>query len=444
MPIGTNAAPLTVTTISDHSSNAVSVTYHSHDRSRESIPHGLYICTRDIFPAKTNDPTFLLAQPLSKQPFTVEEFDKMSISPNSSISTLGTEWSLPSLPPLDNDELTQLRDFLQSKTAATILRHCLGIELMNDVPPLMDKAIVNCIDCESYEFNHDKLTEIGLSAFSISDMRGVPAGAYGENFLKLVYYYHHRLISNAHLINTHFCPGDPTKNRFGLSRFVTVAEAKKAMIEGFNWPINPNNPELGNCPVIFLGHALRNDERMLKDALGIEGTIFGAVVKTIDTQHMAVDAGLERYGRQISLANLCYAHGFNFRHSHTAGNDAAYTLFNAVFMATKANFFDNNYENAVTKTVEDVIKEVEQHSQSGYDTIGLGMYCERCGRRNHLRKNCRARVQCRSCKVEGRIKASYSHMTENCNRRQGRVARFTPNHREKYVASINGAHLKVG
>jgi hypothetical protein len=324
---------------------------------------------------------------------------------------------LPDLPPLAIAGLTKLPDFLGQYSSATILRHCLGVEFIANAPPLLAHAIINCIDCESFEHDHSKVTEIGLAAFDSRDMRTVTPGPYGENLLKRVYYYHHRLIPNAHLVNTHFVHGDPTKNRFGWTRFVSIKEGKAAILNAFRWPIDRSRPELGLCPVIFVGHALQNDERMLIDALGINSALFGSVVRTIDTQSMTISAGLERPRRQIGLRTLCYEHGFDFRHSHTACNDAAYTLFNAVFMALRPEYFNDEYFGSVGKTVEEVVEAVAVDSQSrSYDSIGLAIYCERCGRQNHLRKDCRARVFCQRCKDAGRERAAWSHMTQNCSR----------------------------
>jgi hypothetical protein len=169
------------------------------------------------------------------------------------------------------------------------------------------------------------------------------------------------------------------------------------------------------CPVIFVGHAVTNDIIMLSDALGIDAALMGTVVKTIDTQALAMSAGLERPRRQIGLHTLCSIHGFEFRDSHTAGNDAAYTLFNAVFMALRPEYFSGAESDASSKTTQQVVDDVELHSRAHeYDSNGVRIYCERCARYNHLRVDCRAKVTCQNCKNAGRYRHSRSHMTQNC------------------------------
>ncbi|KAF2649766.1 hypothetical protein K491DRAFT_566932, partial [Lophiostoma macrostomum CBS 122681] len=239
-------------------------------------------------------------------------------------------------------------------------------------PPLMGHMIVNAIDCESHEYNHDKLTEIGLAAFESKDLRKLrfdgkqDIGPFAENLLSQVYFYHYRLKPNAHLLNKHFCPGDPTKNRFGQTRFVSVQEAQTALKDAFQWPIDPAKPEFGFCPVIFLGHALSNDTQMLADSLNFSASVFGTVVRFIDTQNLAKSTGVYTGRQQIGLRSLCNHHDFAFRDSHTAGNDTAYTMINAVFMALANEIFPNVANPDVLpteKSAQDVVDTIEKWSQ---------------------------------------------------------------------------------
>ena len=72
--------------------------------------------------------------------------------------------------------------------------------------------IVVCFYTESWTYNHNKLTEIGISTFDSRDMRALMrSGSYGENLLKQIYFYHARIQENAHLLNVKYRVGDPDK-----------------------------------------------------------------------------------------------------------------------------------------------------------------------------------------------------------------------------------------
>lgn len=55
----------------------------------------------------------------------------------------------------------------------------------------------------------------------------------------------------------------------------------------FRWPVDSRSPQLGNCPVVLIGHALKNDFSALSRALGVHTAVFENVVSTIDTQEFA-------------------------------------------------------------------------------------------------------------------------------------------------------------
>ena len=274
--------------------------------------------------------------------------------------------------------------------------------------------VINTVDCESYERDHDKLTEFGLACFETKDMRATSSniGPYAENLFKQVYFYHYRVAPNAHLINTKFCRGDPTKNRFGQTRFVSISESKNLLNEAFNWPMDPSKPELGNCPVVFLGHAIHNDLQMLRNSFDFKPEVFDAVVRTIDTQNLARETGIQVGNNQIGLRRLCDYHGFEFRDSHTAGNDTAYTLFNAVLMVLDEESKGVSVSGECAQSVVDSIEDWSQNQEGS--TWGVAVYCTRCDSRKHFKENCRARVACEKCQREKR-KGSYSHKTTKCS-----------------------------
>ncbi|KAF2742746.1 hypothetical protein M011DRAFT_529603 [Sporormia fimetaria CBS 119925] len=317
------------------------------------------------------------------------------------------------------EERRTLKDFLAGQSSHTIMRHCVGLIPCGKAPPLLQHTIVVAIACESFEVSPSPLTEIGIATFKCSQMAAVGnQGHLAENLLKQAKYYHYRLKEVAHLVNTKYCPGKPWLNRFGITHFVNLGEAKQALRDVFQVPINPNNPRGPVCPVIFLGHAIKNDIRMLSKFLGEEdgtSSIFDSMVAVIDTQIIARELGLER--QQIGLQRLCEMHGFEFRNGHTAGNDTAYTLISAVWMAMRKELgFDNGQFRSVPKTPEQVVEAVSRSSrvQGGQRCRGTATFCEHCESVVHRTRACRMRVNGDYCAKAGKKAASLTHTTHRC------------------------------
>ncbi|ORY10103.1 hypothetical protein BCR34DRAFT_486213 [Clohesyomyces aquaticus] len=314
--------------------------------------------------------------------------------------------------------IAELRSFLSGQSQTAVLRHILGVQKIPNAPALADHMIVNAIDCESYEHDHSMLTEIGLASLHSRDLLALAGsiGCHAENILKNIYFYHFRLKENAHAVNRKFCPGDPESNRFGTTRFVTAQEAKQMLTESFQWAIDPADPGRGPCPVVFLGHAIGNDLDMLWNSIGFSAHQLGTIVKTIDTQDLAKEAGIwsGRPGNQIGLRNLCGSLGFSARDQHTAGNDTAYTIIAAILVVLRPEF---QYQEDPRQSVSEVVEAVELHSQtSSVCEFGIAIYCTRCGDERHVREKCRERVQCSNCLSKGYDKASRSHATQFCLR----------------------------
>jgi hypothetical protein len=335
---------------------------------------------------------------------------------SNSISSLAStqNGSSSSEPP---SELQQLKTELYHHSGKSVLEHCLGLSKLEEVPPLASSMILICFDTESWTRDHTKLTEIGLATFDSRDMCAQDSpGPHGENLLKQVYFYHARIEENAHLVNIKYCPGDPNTNRFGQTRFVPQAEAPAMLEEFFNWPIDNLKPELGNCPVVVMGHALKGDLDMLSSTLGVDAAVFDTVVKTIDTQHLCREAGWWNSRDQAGLRTLVADAGFSYRDPHTASNDAAMTLICAVQMVLPRSGADS------ARSLQDVVDEVEVASQSEPWHWGNELYCVRCGEYGHVQNEkkglkCRNKVRCTYCaasSMQNRKKAANSYIAKHC------------------------------
>jgi len=285
-------------------------------------------------------------------------------SSQSPLPTSGASTPPPCSPPTP---LEELKTVLVRRLDQDIFAHSLGIKKMEDIPKLADNMIVVCFDTESWVRDHDKLTEIGIATFDSRDMRTFDSpGMHGEDLLKQVYFYHARIEENAHLINIKYCPGNPDSNRFGQTRFVNSSDATKMLDSIFKWPINAEQPELGFCPVIVMGHALRGDLAMLSRTLGVHAAVFDTVVSTIDTQQLCRETGSWSGRNQAGLHKLVLATGFDYRDAHTACNDAAMTLICAIHMVLPSELKTDTSGNSTDgspRTLQDVIDDIEEASQ---------------------------------------------------------------------------------
>ncbi|KAF2870039.1 hypothetical protein BDV95DRAFT_595609 [Massariosphaeria phaeospora] len=309
--------------------------------------------------------------------------------------------------------MEELRRFLATQSQTEILRLALGVP-NPDAPELAKHLIVNTIDCESFVHDHTRVTEVGLVSFSGNDTRPLISRptAHAENILQQCYFYHFRILANAHCVNRTFCKGEPENNHFGHTRFVTESQLKDVLDDAFGWPIDPAKPELGFCPVVFLGHAISNDLSMLNRAVGFNSSSLGTVVATIDTQDIANENGIRGAGDNIGLTSLAARFGFATRDAHTAGNDTAYTLIAAVQMALQDKLPEG------VKSMQKVIHDLADYSQmSSSSDFGIANFCTRCGQYgDHRRPECRERVRCAKCATAGRGKAIRTHTTAMCSR----------------------------
>lgn len=210
--------------------------------------------------------------------------------------------------------------------------------------------------------------------------------------------------------------GEPTTNRFGQTRFVDTNEGEEALTRIFNWPQDFNNPALGHCPVIFLGHSLDNHIRILRRSLNFNASGFNTVVKTIDTQRLARALHIPS-SNKISLGSLCEYNGFEFANPHTACNDAAYTLINAVIMAL------GDESPGTQKSVQEVVDSISHYSRTQLNaTLGVPLFCVRCEGYDHIHNNpdcCTVSIpHCERCHAVGRSgrRLAKSHMTHRCRR----------------------------
>jgi hypothetical protein len=193
------------------------------------------------------------------------------------------------------ESMAGVRDFLRTLPTQTAkLRFILGLDNAPNTPQLARSIVVNCVDTEHYEWDRSKLTEIGINTFTSGDLRQHVnnPGPNAQDLLQQIYYYHFRMLPNAHCINKNFCKGNPESNRFGNTRFATYAEGKKMLTECFYWDVTTGRRQDGKCPAVLVGHDLRNDTDGLARTIGFEPHVADTVVAVLDTQQMAREVGI--------------------------------------------------------------------------------------------------------------------------------------------------------
>ncbi|KAH5633431.1 hypothetical protein HBI23_215420 [Parastagonospora nodorum] len=289
--------------------------------------------------------------------------------------------------------------------------------------PLVEHCVVVTVDTEAWTANTDQMTEIGIVIAEYKDGKeiGAEIGDYAENVMKKMKHHHLRICENAHLKTTSPWMRGPEGNRFGQSRFVTFAEARRILDRILNQPIVSDNPDLAGLkrPVILVGHALDHDtEHMQSTGLNYDFTQHATIVAEIDTQKLVRELSAwtapDFPGNKIGLDVLC-EQVFNFAHEdpHTALNDAARTIFCAVNLALR-NWMAGRRRN-MAKTMQAVATEIEEYSQDNFASAwGSVAFCTRCGGRDHtnILQQCAAPVYCLACERFGDTETHVRSHTE--------------------------------
>lgn len=300
--------------------------------------------------------------------------------------------------------------------------------------PLVEHSVVITIDTEAWTANTDQMTELGIVIAEYKDGKSVGAeiGDYAEHVMKKMKYHHLRFVENAHLKTTSPWMRGAEGNRFGQSRFVTFAEARRILDGILKQPIVSDNPELAGLkrPVILVGHALDHDtEHMQATGLAYDFKQHATIVASIDTQKLVRELSAwtdpEFPGNKIGLDVLC-EDVFNFAHEdpHTALNDAARTIFCAVNLALR-NWMVGR-RRGMEKSMQAVATDIEEYSQHNF-TSGWGseVCCTRCGARDHTnaRHACAAPVYCLACERFD-ARADETHVRSHTERFCVHVAEF--------------------
>jgi hypothetical protein len=342
-------------------------------------------------------------------------------------------------------ELHDLRAALRwNSQDGDILRYILGLYTAQ-FPAIANNIRLVMIDTEHHAHSHT-LTEVGFVEGITENLREKTKnpGPHGENVLQSLTYSHFRIKEHAHLRNRYEyggangkSRGDPSKyvlrsdrrqsswlttSRFGFgeTRYVTASKMREILNTKFYQLIDSSNPQLGYCPVIALGHAVKNDQTVLKKDFGYDWP--STIVRTIDSQQITREITAIN---QISLHNLMECLDVEMQNSHCSGDDIAYTGSAAIIVALRHRLYPphglfRNYP--APKTTQQVMQDLSTHCKDVAATIpeggkpGIANFCDRCGSEEHSRKeDCHAKVECAHCKLEHhRRSIAKTHKTELC------------------------------
>lgn len=140
--------------------------------------------------------------------------------------------------------------------------------------------------------------------------------------------HHVRIKPNAHMVNSDLCHGYPENFQFGQTSFADTEEATSILRHIFT----RFDVSRQRRPVIFLGHAVHNDVAIIQERFSLDPASLRVVVATINTQVLAIEAGLAAPGRKIKLRDLLAKFDIVEAYLHNAGNDIVCTMIVALLM----------------------------------------------------------------------------------------------------------------
>ena len=195
-----------------------------------------------------------------------------------------------------------------------------------------DSVVFIAVDVESYERNHNLITEIGIATLDTADIKQMPPGDNGKNWQSKIRARHIRVKEHANYCNSEFVNGCADKFEFGSSEFAELSDVKKIIADCFRPPYSAfegtkQSPEriqnLDKRNIILVGHDPHIDIRYLQK-LGYDPSHLSNLLEVVDTA--TLDKVWKKQNQQRSLGSILYDLNMVSWHLHNAGNDAVYTL----------------------------------------------------------------------------------------------------------------------
>lgn len=210
-----------------------------------------------------------------------------------------------------------------------------------------DNPIFYSIDVEWNERNFTQLTEIGISLLDTIDIRGIPPGIHGDNWVKHIRSAHLRTAEYKNFRNTQFVMGCPDMFLFGESEIIPNEEMGRRTDRFFATPYdgteNVNRPDLPQHKlvprnIVLVGHNPDADIKMLAERCSIFDSMDkrpGKLIRSLlDTQGLFQK--LRKQKNPSKLETMLIHLGLEPECLHNAGNDARYTLEALIRMALES------------------------------------------------------------------------------------------------------------
>ncbi|KAF7678880.1 hypothetical protein GT037_002628 [Alternaria burnsii] len=197
--------------------------------------------------------------------------------------------------------------------------------------PFDQDVVFVCVDVESYERAHHKITEVGVATLDTRELIGVPPGENGAAWRNKIRARHFRINEYKHLRNTEFVTGYPDGFDFGESTFIPLREAADHVAACFHAPFGAQDGDgfpsrhdpTEKRNIIFLGHDTLGDVRYLQQ-LGYDPMKVEHILEAMDTATMY--KVWTRDPQPTSLGRILLAFDIPGWKLHNAGNDAVYTV----------------------------------------------------------------------------------------------------------------------
>ncbi|KAI7618705.1 hypothetical protein KC346_g4881 [Hortaea werneckii] len=209
--------------------------------------------------------------------------------------------------------------------------------------PVKDPIFV-CIDCEAFEHNHSKITEIGVAVLDTRETAHLhPTSDPLQAWFQKIQYAHYRPVEYARLQNKTFIQGCPEQFNFGPTTWVHLADMRRILQNIFADPtqldraadftLPPTTTTSPGRNIIFVAHGAGNDTAYLRhlsfdlsspssSSSSSSSSSDASIAQTLDTQTLAGSTKKT----PLSLHRLCLCLNLQPVNLHNAGNDAGYTL----------------------------------------------------------------------------------------------------------------------
>ncbi|KAL1796080.1 hypothetical protein ACET3X_006304 [Alternaria dauci] len=255
--------------------------------------------------------------------------------------------------------------------------------------PFDQDVVFVCVDVESYERAHHKITEVGVATLDTRELVGVPPGENGAEWRNKIRARHFRINEYKHLRNSDFVTGHPDGFDFGESTFVPLKDAADHVAACFHAPFGAQDGDdfpsqydpTEKRNIIFLGHDTLGDVRYLQQ-LGYDPMKVEHILEAMDTATMY--KVWNRDPQPTSLGKILLAFDIEGWKLHNAGNDAVYTVQAMLGICVKeatlrgSPELDNMREQEKEARRKEAIEEAEQKAKddaegwSDHEDVGDG------------------------------------------------------------------------